>query len=424
MTTTLSGGLNTTPEQLSVHLNRGEMALVLILADHPERVRSSIAEAARGRGRAEALRFAHSAEMVLRLPETFILAADTGCFSVAHLALVRGRIQRHLVSVDPDQVDTVTRILDSAVDAAVSAWLRELSRSAGVVHLKVLQDLVDAVLVDVAGPLVEATEAREADSAELTRKGTALRLNCGSETTAAATWDAITQKALGLHGELKTAAREVGTAEVEGQVDAATPVVPTLSECRARVLLDLLGDTPETMNVQVNLYRMTQDGQHGTGPGYVSSVGWVPAQAADALESVAVKTVVLEDLNDVLFDESEGYRFPFAQKLQIEGRDGFCRFPGCDVPAHRCDHDHIVPSAHTDPESDGPTSVANGMSLCRRHHVLKTNREWMPSTPDGGYTVEWEGPDGQRFTTCATGPLAQVMRSRPVEVEQDPDPPD
>ncbi|HJC84425.1 MAG TPA: HNH endonuclease [Candidatus Corynebacterium faecigallinarum] len=429
-TGSLSAVLNTTAGELSGHLNRGEMALTLVLADQPEDVRCSLAESSRGRGRAEAVRFAHAADMVLRIPETFICVAQSGRFSVAHLDMIYVRIQRHMRSVASAMRNEVRTVLDAAVDAALSSWLSEGAAEGAVVHLKVVQDLVDAVFAEVATDIAEATERREADSAELTRSGTSLRLNCGSETIATATWDAITQRALEMHTELSDAAEKVGLdldpaeAAADGtiEVSAATAVVPTLGECRARVLLDLLGDTAETMKVQVNLFRLSTDGKTGVGPGYVIGQGWVSEGTAAMLETAATKTVVLEDVDEVLRAESEQYRFPFVTQLQMEGRDGFCRFPGCDVPACRCDHDHIVASSHTDPGSDGPTSLANGMCLCRRHHVLKTRGIWRPVTEDGGLTVEWTGPDGEKVIARASGPLAQVMR-REME-SSDPDPPD
>ena len=437
----LSAILDTTAGELSGHLNRGEMALVLVLADQPDAVRCSLAESARGRGRAEAVRFAHAADMVLRIPETFILVAESGRFSVAHLDMVHSRIQRHLRSVSSSMRAKVRRVLDAAVDKALSSWLsaHDGEYEFSVVHLKVVQDLVDAVLAEAATDVAEATERREADSAELTKSGTSLRLNCGSETIAAATWDAITQRDLEMHTELSGAAEKLGVlpdpesanADGEIEVSAATAVVPTLGECRARILLDLLGDSPETMKVQVNLFRLSTDGKTGVGPGYVSGQGWVSEGTAAMLERVATKTVVLEDVDETLCAESEQYRFPFVTKLQMEGRDGFCRFPGCEVPAHRCDHDHIVASHHTDPTSDGPTSLANGICLCRRHHVLKTRGLWRPNTDDAGHTVVWTGPDGEKVTTMASGPLALVMKRsmdpsgpEPPESAVPPEPPD
>ncbi|MGO1555528.1 MAG: hypothetical protein ACTHXD_11120, partial [Candidatus Corynebacterium faecigallinarum] len=155
-TGSLSAVLNTTAGELSGHLNRGEMALTLVLADQPEDVRCSLAESSRGRGRAEAVRFAHAADMVLRIPETFICVAESGRFSVAHLDMIYVRIQRHMRSVASAMRNEVRTVLDAAVDAALSSWLSEGAAEGAVVHLKVVQDLVDAVFAEVATDIAEA----------------------------------------------------------------------------------------------------------------------------------------------------------------------------------------------------------------------------------------------------------------------------
>lgn len=80
----------------------------------------------------------------------------------------------------------------------------------------------------------------------------------------------------------------------------------------------------------------------------------------------------------------------------IRARDLFCRFPGCDVPAERCDIDHVVPYPY------GPTHASNMHCKCRTHHLMKTfwggPDGWRDEQlPDG--TVIWTTPAGQTYTT-------------------------
>lgn len=80
----------------------------------------------------------------------------------------------------------------------------------------------------------------------------------------------------------------------------------------------------------------------------------------------------------------------------IRSRDMFCRFPGCDVPAERCDIDHVVPYPY------GPTHASNMHCKCRTHHLMKTfwggAEGWRDQQlPDG--TVIWTTPAGRTYTT-------------------------
>jgi hypothetical protein len=44
-------------------------------------------------------------------------------------------------------------------------------------------------------------------------------------------------------------------------------------------------------------------------------------------------------------------------------RDRHCQHPGCEVPAHLCVPDHIIPWA-----AGGPTTLPNLRLLCEVHH--------------------------------------------------------
>jgi hypothetical protein len=90
------------------------------------------------------------------------------------------------------------------------------------------------------------------------------------------------------------------------------------------------------------------------------------------------------------------YRPSAALADYVRCRDLTCRYPGCTVPATRCDVDHTVPYPF------GPTAASNLKCLCREHHLLKTFWSgvlgWRDrQLPDA--TVHWTTPDGRTHTT-------------------------
>lgn len=162
----------------------------------------------------------------------------------------------------------------------------------------------------------------------------------------------------------------------------------------------------------------------GRGVARLASYGLVPFEAVrDRLAcATAITTVVDEEYGQRLgggpLPAEVGYRPPAALARQVVERDGTCRFPGCRVPAERCDLDHVVPF---DPDRPAArqTTADNLHALCRSHHRLKTHRGWAVSRdPLGGATLwfsrtgrvylvagERAGPDPERPRAAST-PLA------------------
>lgn len=378
-------------------VNHAEFDLVTWLLTIDDDLRLSTVLALRGRTQAEAYRYAHAAELAARMPELFDLLGADGRITVDHLDTVWSQINRHLTTLTRSEARRLGPVIDTAVAAALTDWM-EANCPVG---LDAFALVVQETLASVASGLVAATELAEQDTQRLTKRGTKLVLDCGSETTATAVWGAVGEKALEMLREARRGAEGQDSAD-----SADSAPVPSMAQCRARVLLDQLGDTPDTMRTVVNLYRTTVDGKTGVGGAFIPKVGYLSDVTAEMLESVADLVRCLPDRETVLGDESEAYRFPTMQRAAMEGRDGHCRFPGCDIPADRCEHDHIVNSWHTSPDSDGPTSVANGMCLCRLHHALKTAGLWSAETVDDGVTVIWTGPAGVIAVTEADGPLS------------------
>lgn len=405
--TALAGAVAGDLDALRRHLNQGDMAVIAHLAMLDPRTRAAASLALRGRGAADARRFAHAADVAYRIPDLYLAVAMTGQVTADHLDLIWSRINRQLVHVAADRADELRCMLDAAVEIRVTPWIVEAC-TRGPVDLGALRATVDAALIDTAPALVAATTDAERDTAALHRRGTDFVLTTGSEVTSGTVDAALDKKAKTLLADIRRDRKEaVKRGEVEGPGDF--PALPTRSQLKAQVLLEFLGDTPETMHVRVNLYRATVDGVHGTGAGWIAESGWIDPTTADRLEEVA-ETVRTIPTDPAELDESENYPFPLIHKLQMEARDGTCRFPGCTEPASRCEKDHIENSPHTDPTSNGATHVSNGMDLCGPHHREKTAGRWHAATPDGGYTVHWTGPDGQEHATYASGPLAEPYR--------------
>ena len=129
-------------------------------------------------------------------------------------------------------------------------------------------------------------------------------------------------------------------------------------------------------------------------PAIIAGGGLVPAPLLAELVRLGAPMRRLSAA-DVLCAEP-GYRPSAAMQRFVRSRDLTCRFPGCDVPAERCDVDHTVPYPV------GLTHPSNLKCLCRKHHLLKTfwsgKAGWRDEQlPDG--RVVWTSPTGAIYPT-------------------------
>lgn len=99
------------------------------------------------------------------------------------------------------------------------------------------------------------------------------------------------------------------------------------------------------------------------------------------------------------------YRPSEELRRLLRGRDRTCRFPGCRVPANRCDLDHTVDAA-----KGGATSSDNLASLCRGRHTLKHHSYWTVEQEPGG-VMRWTSPAGREHVDRPPGAVARPARS-------------
>ncbi|HWR47446.1 MAG TPA: DUF222 domain-containing protein, partial [Pseudonocardiaceae bacterium] len=131
-------------------------------------------------------------------------------------------------------------------------------------------------------------------------------------------------------------------------------------------------------------------------PGELAGYGPIPAAVARDLAAGGTWRRILTDPESgrPLDYGTTRYRPPAHLTGLVITRDQTCQFPGCRVPAHRCDLDHNVPY---DPATGtGPTSETNLGPKCRRHHQVKQTPGWsVTHHPDGCTT--WATPSGHQY---------------------------
>lgn len=86
------------------------------------------------------------------------------------------------------------------------------------------------------------------------------------------------------------------------------------------------------------------------------------------------------------------YQRTAAMDRYLRARDQHCRFPGCRMPAIRCEVDHTIDYA-----LGGCTACRNLAHLCQRHHSMKQFTAWrVRQLADG--ILEWTSPLGRTYT--------------------------
>lgn len=131
------------------------------------------------------------------------------------------------------------------------------------------------------------------------------------------------------------------------------------------------------------------------GIAYLPGPGWLSDADARRLH-LTKKQVISELISTLKYQPRKDIR------AFVKGRDGSCRFPGCDVDALHCQLDHAVPHA-----KGGATSARNLHLLCQHHHNMKTNGEVSVVLGSDG-TDTWTLADGSTAVTLPSGPLAGI----------------
>jgi hypothetical protein len=163
----------------------------------------------------------------------------------------------------------------------------------------------------------------------------------------------------------------------------------------------LLGDGPVSVRLVATARTLTE--RHGR--------GWFDSQpdaiSASTLERHACAsgtiTVTVDDHGQPLNLGRERRLYSRAQRVALAVRDGGCRWPGCERPPSWCEAHHIQ---HWQRDG-GRTDIADGILLCRHHHLLVHNNGWQISRDGPQYLLS--PPSGGMNTSAA---ITMPSRSR------------
>ncbi|WP_322409770.1 HNH endonuclease [Microbacterium invictum] len=218
----------------------------------------------------------------------------------------------------------------------------------------------------------------------------------------------------GIFQRLTDEATEVITAR-EPQPGDDSADTRSIDEVRADVFADMLltatptldstghGDRPGGLGairakVQVVIPVMALMG-HSDVPCDLAGVGPIDAGTARLLagNSDGVWERLLVHPITGLIMAVDQYRPTGAMVRFLKGRDKHCRWPGCRMPARKCELDH-----NHDAALGGRTEICNLCCLCQRHHSMKQFTAWKVTQLHGGI-IEWTSPTGRVYTDNPPG---------------------
>ena len=148
---------------------------------------------------------------------------------------------------------------------------------------------------------------------------------------------------------------------------------------------ELLGSGAPSVRVLVTAATLASGVGHGRLEGQPDPVS---IQTVQRLGCMGTMMPIFFDENQPLDVGRDQRLFTYRQRVALAARDGGCRFPGCDRPPSWTEAHHIEHWGR----DGGSTDVANGILLCRHHHLMLHNNHreilrrgseyWLVPPPD------------------------------------------
>lgn len=148
----------------------------------------------------------------------------------------------------------------------------------------------------------------------------------------------------------------------------------------------LLGDGPIGVRMLVAARTLTHRRGAAWFEGHPDAVSVATAERLACAAGTLAITV--DDDGQPLNLGRERRLFSRAQRIALAARDGGCRWPGCERPPSWCEAHHIDHWLR----DGGRTDIADGLLLCRHHHLLVHNNGWEISRAGPQYLLTAPAP--------------------------------
>jgi len=131
----------------------------------------------------------------------------------------------------------------------------------------------------------------------------------------------------------------------------------------------LLGTGAPQLRVLVNAHALESRSGHGFIEGQADPVS---IETVERIACTGTVTEVVFATGQPLDVGREQRLYTARQRIALAVRDGGCRWPGCERPPSWTEAHHV---RHWQRDHGG-TDVADGILLCRHHHLLSHNNHW------------------------------------------------
>jgi hypothetical protein len=261
------------------------------------------------------------------------------------LAAAAGRLLPECESLDGDQVFALARETRDELDAVGIVDRERAARAARELRVHRLRDGSVRVVWQL-DPIEGSVVSEIYDRATSPRRGGPRFVADADRAQAIADDSRSTEQlASDVFFELLTAGAEVQPAQLLGRGAPAVRVTVTEQQLIARSGHGRLQRTQQPISIE-------------------------------AIERLACTqgtvTVVFDEHGQPLDVGREQRLFTARQRIALAARDGGCRWPGCERPPSWCEAHHIEHWAR----DGGRTDVADGLLLCKHHHLLLHDHHW------------------------------------------------